>query len=447
MIEEKDRLSFGIDVSISFLSQILIFGLSALSSVIIARILGPQGKGVYTLAIAIPGIISAMASMGLNFSNIYLIGKKKLPIGIIVGNTILFSTLVGMLVSLISILAVPFFKEFFLKGAPEKYLFITLFTIPFLLLSENIYYILLGHRYMLKVATVSLARPLVYLILVISFWLSKAISVSSVIQAYVLSLVTALMLGFYFFAKCGFFTGISLNKRGLKEALWFGLKQHLGTVSQFLNYRLDFLLVAFLLDPLAVGLYSIAVLIGETVWYISKSFGLILYPKIAAADSEKANQFTPLVCRNAVFFTLLAIAFLFIFSDALIPALFTAKFIPSVTALKLLLPGIFFMSVARILSSDLTGRGFPEYSTIASFACLLVTVALDLILIPKYGINGASLASSLAYFVDALVIVIIFKRETGLRLSEILIIKLNDFSVYKCLFKKLKKQNENTICY
>ncbi len=437
-MEEKQQLSFGADVSISFFSQILIFGLSAVSSIIIARMLGPQGKGIYTLVIAIPGIISAMVSMGLNFSNIYFIGKKKFTIGTIIGNSFVFSIVFGAFISLVCISAMPFFRHFFLKGAPEKYLYITLYTIPLLLITENIYYILLGHRYILRVAAVSLVRPASYLVLISYFYFFEGISVLRMIQAYVFSLIIVFILGLYFFEKCGFLNCFSLNKKAFSEGLWFGIKQHLGTISQFLNYRLDFLIVAYLLDTFSVGLYSIAVLVGETVWYISKSFGLILYPKIAASDTQRANQFTPLICRNVVFFTLLAVLFLFVVSDWLIPVLFTEKFFPSVIALKLLLPGIFFMSIARILSSDLIGRGFPEYSTIASFACLIVTIAMDLILIPRLGINGASLASSLAYAVNALAILIIFKKKTGIKFLELLIIKFGDFSVYKRFIGALK---------
>ena len=171
----------------------------------------------------------------------------------------------------------PFLSYFFLRGAPEKYLYITLFTIPLLLLVENIYYILIGYRYLIKAAAASLARPTTYLLIIIYLYFSNNILVFRVIQAYVISMIVALLLGLYFFLKCGFLHQLSINLNGLKQGLWFGLKQHLGSISQLLNYRLDFLIIAYLLDSMSVGIYSIAVLMGESVWYISKAFALILY--------------------------------------------------------------------------------------------------------------------------------------------------------------------------
>ena len=83
MMQDNYRPTFSIDVSINFGSQIIIFIVSSISSIIIARALGPSGKGIYSLAIAIPSLAVALTNMGINFSNIYFIGKKRFPIGLI----------------------------------------------------------------------------------------------------------------------------------------------------------------------------------------------------------------------------------------------------------------------------------------------------------------------------------------------------------------------------
>jgi Na+-driven multidrug efflux pump len=100
-------------------------------------------------------------------------------------------------------------------------------------------------------------------------------------------------------------------------------------------------------------------------------------------------------------------------------------------ALKLLLPGIFFFSISKILAQDLVGRGFPQYASVAATISLVAIIILDLLLIPRFGINGASLASTISYFLSAIIILYLFKKESQVKLWDILIIKANDLAEYK----------------
>ncbi len=69
------RPAFSTDVSISFAAQVVIFGLSLMTTTVIARTLGPAGKGLYSLAILIPTMAATLASLGINYSTVYLIGQ------------------------------------------------------------------------------------------------------------------------------------------------------------------------------------------------------------------------------------------------------------------------------------------------------------------------------------------------------------------------------------
>lgn len=432
--------AFGIDVSISFVIQVLTFGLASVTSIIIARSLGPSGKGIYSLAIMIPAMAATLISMGIDFSNMYFIGKKKYPIGSIVGNAFFCSSCFGGGVVLLLLSMVPFLTAYFLKGASRIYLYTTVPIIPFLLLFGNIYYILLGYRNMLKFAVLNVLRPFSYLAMLVLFYYFFKLSVYRAVWAYIFGLALGLSIGIYFLIKSGYCIGLTTNKKIFVEALKFGSKQHLGTIFQFFNYRLDVLIIAALLTNSDVGLYSVAVLVGGMIWYIPNSLGQILYPKIASSDIETANKFTPLVCRNTVLLTSVATLILYGVSGTIIPWLFTDQFVPSVMALKLLLPGVFFLSISKVLGSDLTGRGFPQYSTFASFVSLVLTVTLDLLLIPRFGINGASVASSISYMVNAFVIIYLFIKNTGIRIFDILIFKAEDIVIYQRLPKALHER-------
>ena len=62
-----------------------------------------------------------------------------------------------------------------------------------------------------------------------------------------------------------------------------------------------------------------------------------------------------------------------------------------------LLPGVVLLGAGKVLTNDIAGRGYPHYNSIVAGLTLVITVALDLLLIPRMGILGAALASSAAY--------------------------------------------------
>ena len=81
------------------------------------------------------------------------------------------------------------------------------------------------------------------------------------------------------------------------------------------------------------------------------------------------------------------------------------------------------------------GRGYPHYSAFCSGFGLVVTIILDLILIPEYDINGAAIASSVSYCTTAIGFILFYKFKTESKLVNLLIIRKKDFAL---IFSKIK---------
>jgi Na+-driven multidrug efflux pump len=95
-------------------------------------------------------------------------------------------------------------------------------------------------------------------------------------------------------------------------------------------------------------------------------------------------------------------------------------------------------AVAKVISSDLSGRGKPEYSSIFAVITLGVTVILDIKLIPAMGIRGAALASSIAYCVDGVLLAAALKHEMGVKWKVLLMPTRSEFYAYKEAWLRLK---------
>lgn len=432
------RHAFTIDSFLNFATQLSLFALSFISTLIIARALGPKGKGLYSLVILIPTLLANFLNMGINFSNIYLIGQRKYEVNRIVGSTISLSFLLGVSATVILLLLIIFTDNTFFTPTYNKYLYLTMPIIPLILVLDNIYSTLLGHRNIVKLSAVRLLKSLIYVVILLLLVYFFTISVYSAIFANMSGLFAAIIIGIYFLIKSRYFTGLVLDNGIIKEMLNFGYKQHLGSICQILNYRIDMLIIVYLLTATDLGLYSIAVVVAEMIWYLPNSIGQVLYAKVASESDKLPSSFTPLVCRTVILIIFTGCLILYALSDVVIPYLFTPRFTASVAALKLLLPGVIFLSVSKILGSHLTGLGFPQYSSVASAISLVATIVFDFLLIPFFGINGAALASSISYMVNALVILYFFKATSGIALIDTLFIKLSDFLEYKRIFLSLR---------
>jgi len=197
---------------------------------------------------------------------------------------------------------------------------------------------------------------------------------------------------------------------------------------QFLNYRLDHFIVSYLVGVAGVGFYVVATSLAELVWYLPDAFGFVLFPRTASSDLETARQFTPRIVRISAFATVVAALVLFLGSRLAITALYTEDYLPSLRPLWALLPGVVALSYSKVIFSDLGGRGKPFYGTLASLLSLVVTLGLDLLLIPELGIAGAAVASSLGYAANAVLAIVFYVRVTGHRLADLLVVQKDDIA-------------------
>jgi O-antigen/teichoic acid export membrane protein len=116
-----------------------------------------------------------------------------------------------------------------------------------------------------------------------------------------------------------------------------------------------------------------------------------------------------------------------------LPYVYGASYAPMVMPLLLLLPGVVMLSIFKVLSTGFFGRGQPMLASWAALIGLVFQTALDIVLIPRLGINGAAIASSAAYTLMMVIGVALYVRSTGASVRSIFIMQADDWRVYKKL--------------
>jgi O-antigen/teichoic acid export membrane protein len=214
-----------------------------------------------------------------------------------------------------------------------------------------------------------------------------------------------------------------LDREVLRPLLHLGLRGHAGNVVQTFNYRLDVLLLQGFLGQAAVGLYNVGTLLAEVIWYLPNAVSSALLPHVAATNDRDQ---TPRVARWTLLLTAIgSVGLLLIAWPAL--AWFRPQYLPAVTPMAVLLLGVVALGVHKVLASDLSGRGMPQYPSITSAVALVITIVANLLLIPIFGIVGAALASTLAYTTQTLLLIVIYTRQTGSRPRDLLLPRPADF--------------------
>jgi len=228
--------------------------------------------------------------------------------------------------------------------------------------------------------------------------------------------------------------GISfhVNHSYIKDALTYGIKAHLGNILGFLNYRVDMFFVNGFLNPAAVGFYSIGVGLVEKLWMVSHAASTVLFPRVAAeTEEQRRKEFTPLVARTVLSVTALGALVIFFLSRWIIGLLYSSVFLPAVRPLQILLPGIIALSVGRVLSNDIAGRGRVMLNNYTGLVTVTTNVALNILWIPRYGISGAALASTVSYTATLVSSLFFYCRLSGNPWTKVILPQQGDWAIYR----------------
>jgi len=434
------HLKFIKDVLITFSTQIVTVITGLAVSIVIARVLGPEGKGAYSLIILVPALLAFLGNLGVGISNVYFGGSRKYNWANLASNSLISALALGILLATAFLIYFFIFDPIFLREIEPQNILIATLVLPFSLLITYFSQILLGQDRIKEFNLVNLAQQGTLLTLIALFLFAIKADILSAILAWAIATLVASILSILLVRRT---TDIkwSFYPQLFKDSVKFGIKGYLANVIQFFNYRLDMFLIAFFMNVTFVGYYSISVAIAEMLWYFSGAVGTVIFAQTPRISAEEANTLTPRICRNTFFITVLAAVVLFVLGRYIIVLFFSSAFLPALRPLWILLPGVIALSILKVLGNEITGRGKPIISTIADSISLAVNIPLNLLLIPKMGISGAALASTVSYSMAAIAILAAFLKISGNSWVDTILFKREDLRIYTGILSMARNLN------
>lgn len=192
----------------------------------------------------------------------------------------------------------------------------------------------------------------------------------------------------------------------------FGIKNSAGDLAQFGNGKLDKVLVAPVLGAADLGYYAVAATVASLPGAFAQALGVRAFGDVGnAPDPDAKVDRTERVLRLSVLTTGLGCLVLAVTCVPLIRLAFGSDFDPAVMPALLLLPGVPFAAMANAGRSCSLALGRPGLSSAAQIAGLVITLPGLALLLPRYGVAGAAAVTSCSHGVVAATTVMLLRRD------------------------------------
>lgn len=378
---------------------------------LIGRTLGPRLQGIYATTVLIWTFGSAITGLGIGVTNVTFAGQH--PPGDLLSNSVwfvLYSTLlasIGILVIELGLTPASF------GDLPAEQVKIALGAIPIGVGVAALGGLMWGLNRMREWNLIFvLLVPLVSLVAAFILVARLRMGMPGAIAAWLMGQVVALVVGArQLLAGTSFRLHWDSGLAG--ETLWYGLRANLAQLIGQFNFRLDAFFVLYFLGARAVGLYSIAAYVAEWLFFLPSATATVLFPGFASSDAATAAGNANRAMRLTVITTTAAMLGLAVCAPWII-RMFGPAYRDAVGPLLVLLPGVGVYSLAHI--TTVYWYGFarkPQINLLIAGVSLAVDIGGVMFLVPRFGLIGAALASTIAYVVAMTLNIFLYARHSG----------------------------------
>jgi len=402
--------------------------------VVLSRYLGPEGRGLYTSLLVVPLIAVSFTMMGIRRSAVFHLGQKLFDTDRIVSGVMQLLLITSLLAMIISLAGYIFFLP---EGAGTFMVVLAIFTIPVKLALIYSGGIFLGKEQFRR-SNLTNWLPLAFnLAGVIAFVVLMRLSVAGALLALLISNFVVAMLSFRMLAKDHHISLVP-DRKVISSLVNLGVVYALAVMVMQLNFRVDILFLQKLSTLQQVGYYSLGVAISEQLWQLPTAIGIVVLSRTAnSQNTDVLNSDVSRLIRLSFLAVLILAAALYFIIPLVLPFFYGGRFIPSVSIVRAMLPGIVFFVIPRILNSRFAGVGKPFLLLWIFVPALLLNMVLNFWLIPVYGAIGAAWASNVSYISGAVALIIVFSVRMNVPFKEIVTYQAADFLFLRKLFTKI----------
>lgn len=402
----------------TFINKISTIVLGLLTTAFINRYAGAALKGEYVVLLNILNIVSVVANLGMYQAYPYY--KRK-------GEADTLKRFVNIFYYQFILYSIVFFIVALLSKSNLTTLIF--FMLPFVVLTNQINFIMMVENINYKNSINIIVTFIKFIAAVFTYVFLPKMLIVLVLN---LLLYDVLIIVFYLIKlKVGF----SLKYISVKftiAIIKFGFIAMITSLLVNLNYKLDVLMLDNYVSSSLVGIYSVGVTLAEFGWLIPDTFKEVLFSKTAKSDSIQSIIY----CLKISFYSIIAAIVLVVsLGKIFIKIMYGNEFLNSYLVTVILFLGIPAMAWFKIISTLYLAQGKRYFYLLTLLASVIANAVANLILIPKFSIYGAAMASVISYTVCGGIFLADFCSKYKINIIEIFKITKKDVTDLKKMIK------------
>lgn len=380
---------------------------AAVAGLLIARALGPGGRGQYAAVVAWFGIAIVAGELGQPAALCYFVASNRLRGRDYVATSRGLMLTTGVAVAAVGWSIAPLLAH---QVNPVTNAYRVMFVTCIVSFVGSSYLFALQARKILWWNFLRATQPAVYLVLVLVVSFFARLTLMVAVACLVISVVVQTSTGYLLCRRVQLAAG-GFDRKLARPLLSYGISQVAANAPTTVNSRLDQVILAGTTSYANLGLYAVAVSMTSLALPVVSAIGSVLFPRIASGGSVSTRALERTALRASLTIAGVIVAVLAVLSHWLLPVLFGHPYSAAVPLVWTLAAGGVFLASSQVAGDLLRGRGQPLMVALSQGVGAVVTVGLLLALLPVLGLQGAAIASSVAYFVTFAVLVLALRRR------------------------------------
>jgi O-antigen/teichoic acid export membrane protein len=415
-------MKFSTQIAWTFATRVVMIFNSLAAGIIVAHWLGAEGVGqLAVINVAIATIVQ-LGSFGLPSSNTYFIAQDQAQFRAATLNSLMFALGVGSLLAFALSATASLRPDWFGLNSVNL-IHIAAVSIPFQLITLIGLNILLAVGKVRQFNILDLVSQSFVLINALCVWLFVrgdlgTLVLWNTVTSVLASVVIAMLL--VISAKKLVQSKWRADVALLRRMITYGLKFHISILAGAIIIRADLLVVNHFRGAAEAGVYSVASQFALMLMLLPGVIATLLFPRVTG-EQDARGETTCLVTRYTASVMFLCCLAAVPFS-LLLPLVYGAAFYDATGLLWILLPGVYLIGLESVLVQHFNALGLPRAIPLYWVITLVLNLLLVFALVPRFGAQGAAIASTISYAAIFGLVALHFQSSTGRSFAEVFVL-------------------------
>ena len=398
------------DVAVSIATRVSTLVSSIAIQSLLAYALLPAGRGEFAVCILFAGLLGITLTPGADAGVQYFVMAKRISVSrgvsaafsICLVGTIIAATLTVPLVSS----EIPFFR----KAEPQSFR-LALILIPLTTFSNSLQHQLAGLRRFKHLALFSLIQIAANGVSLLALVVGMGLGVDGALLAGCTANLFMILSCIRHLRRNDGLTLVIPSRLDLARILRYGLKYYVARVGWGGDARVGLLILGMLADRTEIGLFAVASGVMSRFLMIPNAISVPLLPR-STLDETGRPDLVAFCARVATWVTCLAIVPMIVFDTELVSALFSTEFIPAVTLIRIIAPGLLLYAGASVFTAYFRGMNRPDICSWAVGVGIAVNIIAVPLLYPEFGVAAGAWGMTLGLIVRSTLLSVVYYNMT-----------------------------------